>query len=77
MRPQPGQLLEVIYPVWQNARIWGAVHPIGRTVCATCATKLDDPATRRSSLKQALIALAKEVEEQGPPEESTYQSISI
>jgi hypothetical protein len=31
--------------------------------------KLDDPATMRSSLKQELIALAKEVEEQGPPEE--------
>jgi hypothetical protein len=67
------QLLQVIHPVWQNARVWGAVYPHRRNCVRYLRdfvlAKLDNPATTRNSLKRELIALAKEVEEQGPPEE--------
>jgi hypothetical protein len=68
------QLLEVIHPVWENARVWSAVYSHRQN----CVLYLRDSAWRssmirlrtRSSLNQELFALAKEVEEQGPPEEN-------
>ncbi len=67
------QLLEVIHPVWQNARVWGAVYS-HRQNCVRylrdfVLAKLDDPATTRSSLKHELVELARQIEERGPPEE--------
>jgi hypothetical protein len=63
-----------IHPVWENARVWGAVYS-HRQNCVRylrdfVLAKLDDPLTTRSSLKQELIALARQVEERGPPEEA-------
>ena len=66
------QLLEVIDPSWENARVWGAVYS-HRMACIRylrdfVLSKVDDPATTRSALKRELVALAREIEEHGPPD---------
>lgn len=66
------QLLAIINPSWENARVWGAVYS-HRQACVRylrdrVLSMLEDPAMTRSRLRRELLALAKQVEELGPPE---------
>jgi hypothetical protein len=67
------QLLEVIEPALENARVWGAVYS-HRQACVRYFRDelwqlLDDPSTTRRRLRPEIEALAKRIEERGPPEE--------
>jgi hypothetical protein len=67
------QLLEVINPTWDNARVWGAVYS-HRQACVRYFRDelwqlLDDPGTTRRRMRREIEALAKRIEERGPPEE--------
>jgi len=68
------QLLEAIGAgsgSWGDVRIWGAVYS-HRQACVrylrdAVMRLLDDPTMTRRRLRAQLVALAKEVEEHGPP----------
>jgi hypothetical protein len=64
-------VLAAIEPCPENPRIWAAVY-FHRQACVRYLVdfvlkRLEDPALKRTDLKQELIALASKIEENGPP----------